>query len=310
MINFAVYGPGNISHRFMEGMTYVTDGQVTAFCTRNPGKVRDYAKSYGVEKLLSADQLLEDETIDAVYLSTPQYLHHDQIRSCLLAGKHVLSEKPIAVNPDELSELYAIAQEKGVTLMEAQKALFIPVYRQIKSWLEEGRIGKVLKVSADFSRASDSVDFNHWLMREAGAGAIYDVGCYCLSEVLGLFGPEYNSINVNTVRENGIPVTSRILIEKENGLMITVTCSFRQNGDRDLSITGEKGTITCHEFWKAHDCTLQTEDQEEIFHSDFRSEFTFEIEHFIKCIKEKMSFSPINDPKLSLAVTKILYDNR
>ena len=303
MLKMAVWGPGNISRRIMEGMKHVENAKVTAFCTRNPEKVREYAEAYGVEKLLSEEEMLKDKEIEAVYVSTPQHIHYDCIKKCLLNGKHVISEKPIVITTEQLRELHKLADEKGLMLMEAQKCLFVPVFNKISEWLREERIGRVHLAEADFARVHN-IPLESWHMQADGKGALYDIGCYCLSELFGLFGYDYDDILVNNVHYHDVIMSSAVMMKKKEMTMIA-TCSFGYQGNNDLRIYGEKGTIICHEFWKSRECKLIT-DKEEVYRVEFPSEFTFEIQHFVDCINEGRTNSPVNTPEMSLKVTEIL----
>ncbi len=305
MINIAVYGPGYISHRFLEGMKDVKGAKVTAFCTRNKDRVREYAAEYGIQKLLSREELFLDKDIDAVYMATPTLNHYELIRECLLNGKHVLSEKPMVATVDQVNELHGIADEKGLMLMEAQKCLYVPMFAKITEWLKEERIGKVIRAEADFSRPHGIPD-DYYREAKPGKGAVYDIGCYALSELLGLFGYDYDNVDVSNRYRFEVPEESVINIHLKNGIQLTATCSQIRWGTNDLRITGEKGTIICHEFWKSHDCTLITEDKTEEVHFDFNSEFTFETQHFIDCINLGLTSSPINTPELCRQVTAIM----
>lgn len=302
MTNFAILGPGHISHRFLNGLNDIEDARVTAFATRHPEQIQDYAKAAGVARILSYDELYAANDIDAVYISTPPFVHVEQIRSCLQSGKHVLVEKPMVITPEEADSLYHLAESQRVTLMEAQKALFMPVYDQIVRWLQSGKIGRAIAADASFSRhASYSTD--HWVMSQPGRGCVYDVGVYPLSVLLSLFGMPNQIVRLDTTEE-GCPVSSVIAMHA-NGIELTAFSGFACTRDNTLKIYCEHGHIECKDFWHAHDADLYTEDGCEHFHSDFTSEFTFETRHFLQLIKEGRSFSPIATPELCMEVLKI-----
>lgn len=128
MIQIAIAGPGNISHRFLEGMKDVPDAAVTAFGTRNPERVRAYAEAHHIAKLNSFSNLCQDSAIDALYISTPNDVHYEMIKAALHSGKHVLCEKPITVTAAEYGELRTLAHSKQLVLMEAHKTLYTPVF--------------------------------------------------------------------------------------------------------------------------------------------------------------------------------------
>ena len=122
MIQIAVIGPGNISHRFMEGMKHVSGARVTSFVSRHPDAVAEYAKQYGVEHIGTLEDILLKSGVNAAYISTPNHVHSEQIRFCLERGIHVLCEKPITVTARDYRNLLDLAHERNLVLMEAQKA--------------------------------------------------------------------------------------------------------------------------------------------------------------------------------------------
>ncbi|NCB33789.1 MAG: Gfo/Idh/MocA family oxidoreductase [Erysipelotrichia bacterium] len=302
MIRFAILGPGHISHRFLAGLNDIDDAKVTAFATRHPEQIQEYAKEAGISRILSYDELYASDDIDAVYISTPPFVHAEQIRNCLLSGKHVLVEKPMGITPEEADSLYHLAESQRLTLMEAQKALFLPVYDQITRWLHSGRLGRAIAADASFSRRA-SYSSEHWVMSQPGRGCVYDVGVYPLAVLLSLFGIPDKIVRLDS-EEEGCPISSVISMHA-NGIEMTAFSGFACTRDNKLKIYGENGHIECEDFWHAHDADLFTEEGSEHFHSDFNSEFTFETKHFLSLIKEGRSFSPVITPELSMEVLRI-----
>lgn len=302
MIRFAVLGPGHISRRFLAGMKEIENAEVTAFATRHPEQVQAYAEEEQISSILSYDELYQSKDIDAVYISTPPFVHYEQVRACLESGKHVLAEKPLTITPEEADSLYHCAESNRVTLMEAQKALFVPPYLQIVRWLKEGTIGTVHAAEASFNRTAH-YNSEHWVMSQPGKGCVYDVGVYPLSVLLSLFGMPDTVRRLDT-SEEGCPVSSVITMHA-NGIELTAMCGFTYTRENILKIYGDNGRIECKDYWHGHDADLITESGTEHFHADFNSEFTFETKHFIDLIREGKPFSPIMTPELSMEVLKI-----
>jgi len=303
MIRMAVLGPGRISRRFLAGMQEIKDAEVTAFATRHPDAVRAYAEQAGISRILSYEALYQDPDIDAVYISTPPHVHAEQIEACLRGGKHVLCEKPLCVHAADAQRLYDLAESLGLTLMEAQKALFVPPFLQVQKWLQEGRIGQPQAAEASFCRLADHAR-DHWVMTAPGRGCVYDVGCYPLAVLLRLF-PDAQLASRTDVLEDGCPVSSHIVLQQEN-ILLTADSSFRYDrGGNLLIIYGDRGRIECPTFWHGHDALLAVPDHEEPFHADFASEFTFEARHFLDLVRTRRSFSPVMTPELSVRIIGI-----
>ena len=304
-IRIAVLGPGRISHRFLKGMCCVDDAAVTAFASRHPDNVAEYAREEGISRILSYEDMYRDSDIDAVYISTPNYVHAQQIEACLLNGKHVICEKPAFISAADAERLYKLAQEKHLVLMEAQKGMFNPCLAKIKEWIGAGRIGEVKAAEASYCAASYP-NTDHWVMTTPGAGCAFDLGGYPLSALLALFPQEFKTMHRTDVTENGCPVTVSWQMLNTDDILLTAWCSFRYRGDNTLRIHGSQGSIECRDFWKAHRAVLHTKDGDEEFTADFESEFTFQQKHFIELIRNKAPYSPVIHPELSVRLTRLL----
>ena len=122
MINFGIIGIGNIAHRVAKGILCSKKANLYAVASRNKDNAEQFQKQYGAEKAYgSYKELLEDAAVDAVYICTPNSLHYEQIQLCLSCGKHVVCEKPMVANSEQVKELFAQARKVGCFLMEAEK---------------------------------------------------------------------------------------------------------------------------------------------------------------------------------------------
>ena len=128
MINFGIIGIGNIAHRVAKGILCSKKASLYAVASRNKSNAEQFQKQYGAEKAYgSYKELLEDAAVDAVYICTPNSLHYEQIQLCLSYGKHVVCEKPMVANSEQVKELFAQARKAGCFLMEAEKTMFTPL---------------------------------------------------------------------------------------------------------------------------------------------------------------------------------------
>jgi len=303
MIQIAIAGPGNISHRFLEGIKYVPDAAVTAFGTRNPNRVKAYAEAHHIAKVDSFSNLCNDSSIAAFYISTPNHVHYEMIKEALSSGKHVLCEKPITVTTAEYRELLGIAHAKQLVLMEAHKTLYTPVFQSISNVLNEHRLGKICSASAGFCR-NDPHAPDEWRLHTRGGGALYDVGCYGLAELFGLFGPDLQLKSHSQELVDGLNTGGMISLEK-NGIPMNVPYSFVKDGDCDLRIVGTLGTLTCHAFWKSDSYSILCDGQVMNYRFPFASEFTFEIQQFINRINNRQWQDRFSE-EISMRILEIL----
>ena len=215
------------------------------------------------------------------------------IRQALLSGKHVICEKPITVTGKELRELFELAHSKNLVLMEAHKTLYTPTFRSIKEVLQNQGLGTVLEASAGFCRKEVHED-GEWRLHTPGKGALYDVGCYGLAGLFGLFGTDMTVVSTEQNTVSGTD-TGGVFHMDCGGIPMTMRYSFEQDGDCDLRIHGSQGTLICRSFWKSDRYRIQSDDGEREYHFPFRSEFTFEAQQFIDRIENGIISDPATE---------------
>ena len=165
-----------------------------AIAGRNLEKAQAFRQEFGFEKAYgSYEALLADPAVEAVYIPLPNELHYEWSIKAMKAGKHVLCEKPLAPTPVQIEQMQAAAKENGVVLMEAFAYLHSPLMAAMKAELEKGVIGDILYADSCF--ITSDYDISNIRMRKATfGGSVYDLGCYCTSQLLWLIGEEPASI--------------------------------------------------------------------------------------------------------------------
>ena len=164
MVNMAVLGCGKIVDRFIKGLRMCDNVTLVGFGSNNIEKAREYCEKYGASVYGDYDRIMNDPDIDAIYVSNFNQAHYRTVKSCLQHGKHVLCEHPLVPNMDELNELFELAKEKDLLLMEACKGTFLPMITEIKELIEQGKLGKIIYVHASDSSNAHMPE-NHWLMQ-------------------------------------------------------------------------------------------------------------------------------------------------
>lgn len=163
---------------------------IAAIASRSGEKAKKAAKEYDIPKAYgSYEALLSDESIEAVYIPLPNHLHAQFIRQAADAGKHIICEKPIALNAKEAEESIAYAQQKGVKVMEAFMYRFHPQWQHARELIRMKEIGKVQLVQCFFAY-NNTDPSNIRNQADAGGGAILDIGCYAVSSSRFLIGAE------------------------------------------------------------------------------------------------------------------------
>ncbi|HHV3428328.1 TPA: Gfo/Idh/MocA family protein, partial [Streptococcus agalactiae] len=142
-VRYGVVSTAKVAPRFIEGVRLAGNGEVVAVSSRTLESAQAFANKYHLPKAYDKlEDMLADESIDVIYVATINQDHYKVAKAALLAGKHVLVEKPFTLTYDQANELFALAESCNLFLMEAQKSVFIPMTQVIKKLLASGEIGE------------------------------------------------------------------------------------------------------------------------------------------------------------------------
>ena len=185
-VKWGILGTANIAKWCtIPGMKLAENCELMAIAGRSLEKAKLFAREYGIEKAYgSYEELIADKDVQAIYVPLPNDLHLKWVKAALQAGKHVLCEKPLAMNAREAREMYDTAKACGVHLMEAYAYLHSPYVEMLKQDVKSGLIGEVNYIDTAFVTQGYKEDFR--LHKEFGGGAMYDLGCYCTTMILSL----------------------------------------------------------------------------------------------------------------------------
>lgn len=219
--------------------------RIVAVASRDVERGREYAKQLSIPKVhASYEELLADPEVDAVYIPMPNNLHAEWAMAAARAKKHVLCEKPLAMNAAEAARIVAVAEQEGVVLAEAFMYRLHPSWQKVREIVASGRIGRLSAVQSWFGYYNDD-SANIRNIVESGGGALYDVGCYCVNLSRMLFDGEPHRVIGSVVRDPalGVDVLTSGLLEFDQGTA-TFMCSTRTETDQRVHIYGTKGRIT------------------------------------------------------------------
>jgi predicted dehydrogenase len=177
MIRWGVLGPGAIATGFAEAMSMVDDGTIIAVASRAEERAQAFGQRFSIpHRYGDYGALGEDPDVDVVYVATPNARHEADVLALLGAGKHVLCEKPFALNAPQARRMAEAARARGLFLMEAIWSRFLPAYRILTDLLRDGRIGAPLLVEADFGFRAPLQPAHRLFNAELGGGALLDLG--------------------------------------------------------------------------------------------------------------------------------------
>jgi len=221
-------------------------GEVVAIASRDGEVARRVAGELAIPRAHdSYDALLADPEVDAVYLPLPNHLHHDWTIAAAKAGKHVLCEKPIALTSVDAERMVTAASDAGVRLMEAFMYRLHPTWQAVRDLVGSGRIGRLQTVQSWFSYYNDDPT-NIRNIRDAGGGALMDIGCYSINLSRMLFEAEPTRVAASIQRDpaSGVDVVTSAVLEFPGGGSATFTCSIRTEPDQRVHVYGTEGHIT------------------------------------------------------------------
>jgi predicted dehydrogenase len=183
-INVAVVGTGFIGPAHIEALRRLPNTNVLALCEVTPELARQKADQLGIERSATFDEMLKMDDIQVVHICTPNFLHYSQSKAALLAGKHVVCEKPLATNLDEAAELVELAKETGLVNAVHFNLRYYPLARQMKAMRENGDLGDVYSIMGSYLQdwLFYETDYN-WRLEPDKSGdsrAIADIGSHLM----------------------------------------------------------------------------------------------------------------------------------
>lgn len=246
-IRWGVLGTAGIAYgQTIPGMQLAEHCELYAIAGRKIEKAEQYQQQFGFKKAYgSYDELLADPEVEAVYIPLPNHIHCEWTVKALKAKKHVLCEKPLALNAAQAAEMFAAAEENGMLLMEAYAYLHSPFVQAVKAEIDAGTVGEIRYLESAFitGRRPDT-DFR--LHKEFGGGAQYDLGCYAVSMALRLLGKEPDTVLAHAqFSDKGVDLFSSALLLYENGPVANLDCGMLpQIGRMDrFHLFGTEGEI-------------------------------------------------------------------
>jgi scyllo-inositol 2-dehydrogenase (NADP+) len=305
-IRWGIIGCGRIAHRFMQGLREVPGSQLVSAWSRRAESVVAFVEHYGGTACNSVDELLASD-VDAVYIATLPDSHELYSIAALNAGKHVLCEKPAAVNLKSLDKIIKVAKEKKLLFMEGMKPPFFPLYKQLKAYLLTDPIGPVGYVRAGSSVADISPDHPNFSYDLAG-GSIMGIGIYEAYLALEWLGNTKKVQAMGRFGENRIDMFSIFQTEHENGYG-QFYCGFDLHGKGDALICGTLGNITIHKnWWNPARATINYLDGRIV---ELDVPFTagglnYEIIHFCELVSEGAIESPVISHEVSRQMIDML----
>lgn len=307
IVRLGVIGSGRIANRFAPEVKYVSGTNLEGVYNPRLESAKQYAERFEL-RFFTDDLETFFDKVDAVYIASPHNTHYEYILKALEHGKHVLCEKPLVLRARQAEEVYQLAKDKGLVLLEAIKTAYAPGFLQLLAIARSGRIGHIRDVEASFTKlvAGDLRE----LRREENGGSVTELASYPLLAIMKLLGTNYQEVRFDAFEdENGVDIYTKIHLKYANAVS-TAKVGLGVKSEGQLLISGTQGYIYVEApWWKTQYFEVRHEqpEQNEKFFSKFASEgLRYELGDFISMINGNEKKGYKLTPKESIAIAGII----
>ena len=278
-----IIGSGRIAHRFVPETKVVNGANVVAVLNPIKDEAEAFALKHGIDAYTDFDAFTGN--VDVVYVASPHLTHYDYVKRSLLAGKHVLCEIPFMLGKEEVLELYRLAEDKNLVLLEASKTAFCPAFGHIVTLIKSGIIGDVVDVKASLSKMVEPP--TRELDAEQAGGAMNEHGSLTLMAIIKLLGIEWHDVDFHTKKENGVDIYTKGVINYPHATS-SFTLGIGVKTEGNLVISGTKGYVYVPApWWLTSYFEVRYEDQtknKKYFYSYDGEGLRYEIQEFLSMI--------------------------
>ncbi|MDO4634258.1 MAG: Gfo/Idh/MocA family oxidoreductase [Eubacteriales bacterium] len=309
--NWATLGCGVIANQLAAALQ-AQGSNLYAVANRTYEKAVGFADKYGIEKVYkNIDEVFEDENVDIIYISTPHNTHMQYLRKALAAGKHVLCEKAITLNSEELEEAVSLAEKNHVVLAEAMTIYHMPIYHQLENRIKAGEFGALNLIQMNFGSYKEFDPNNRFFNPKLAGGAMLDIGVYALSFVRRfLSSTPTDVLSQVKLAPTGVDEQAGILLKNKEEEMASIIISLHSKQPKRGMISLDKAYIEMYEYPRGQEAVITyTEDghQERITDGSTAKALEYEIidmEEAVSGISDRMHLAYTRD------VMKIMTDIR
>lgn len=285
---WATLGTGVIANELAQALQSL-GGNLYSVANRTYDKGLAFAQKYGIQKVYQTiDEVFEDPEVDIIYISTPHNTHINYLRKALSAGKHVLCEKSITLNSEELEEAIALAEENQVILAEAMTIFHMPIYRRLRELVQSQALGDLKMIQMNFGSYKDYDMTNRFFNRNLAGGALLDIGVYALSFVRWFMSETPDQISSQVkLAPTGVDEQVGILLSNPKGEMATIALTLHAKQPKRGTIAYDKGYIELYEYPRGQKAIITyTEDghQDIIEAGDTSQALSYEVQDMEKAV--------------------------
>lgn len=300
MIKWAITGTGWIAKQFASDFQHVDGAQLVGVCARDTVKVDAFREEFSLaESYTDIDQFLSLTSADAIYIATPHISHHELMKKCLLANKHVLCEKPFCINAHEAKEVFEIARSKKLFAAEAMWTLHLPAMQFLLEKLKAGDFADIKQVEVSIGFPFKNQQPPRLFLPELAGGSLLDLGVYCLSITQAIFGTAKNIQGYLDIGETGVDEKAAWILSFPKDKLATGSCSINTELSQRLLLNSSTESIEIKDFWQAKEVLLD----DKKYNFDFSgSGLQFQVIEANSCIEKGLLESQVVTQAHTLSV--------
>jgi len=249
-LRLGLLSTANINNEILRAAEESDLVDVAAVGSRDGARAQAYAAEHGVARAhASYDDLLDDDGVDAVYISLPNGMHHEWTMHALRAGKHVLCEKPYSRRAADVEEAFDAAEAAGLVLTEAFMYRHHPQTAKVRELVADGAVGRLNAVKSTFSFPLEDPT-NVRALVDLDGGALMDVGCYCVSGIRLVAGEPEHVRGEQVVGATGVDMAFHGILRCAGDVVGQFEASFRSPKRQRLEIVGTDGVLVVEAPWR------------------------------------------------------------
>ncbi len=280
--NWAILGTGVIANEMAQAL-HNLGKEVYAVSNRTYSKAVTFAEKYQIARIYDDyHEMFADPEVDIIYITTPHNTHMEFLREALKQGKHVLCEKAITLNTDELKEAKELAQANHAVLMEAMTIYHMPVHKKLYERITSGELGKVNIIQLNFGSFKEYDRNNRFFNRNLAGGAMLDIGVYAISLARLYMTKSPNQIQSQVkYATTGVDEQAGVLMMNEDSQMVTISLSLHSKQPKRAMISCEKAYVEIMEYPRAQEAVIvytETGEREVIQFGETQKALQYEVE--------------------------------
>jgi len=314
-LRWGILAPGGIAHRFAREVTQYTQSQIVAVGSRDLERatrfIDEELPGSGVRAYGSYAEMITDQWVQAVYIASPHSEHLAHATLALQVGKPVLVEKAFTLNAQQATQIFTLASEKQLFVMEAMWSRFLPHYQAIKALVDSGELGEITSIVGMHSQALDLTPTGRLMNPALGGGALLDLGVYPISLIHWLWGKPTRIKATGTLSDTGVDLRESVSLWYGDRLALAYA-DMESAGKSSLQIVGTQASLEVEDWFYTPQNIIHTsrDGVRQELATQVEGGFQYQVAEVARCITSGHAMSPIMPWTHTVEVLQIMDEVR